>query len=894
MLKKIAVTVLILAIITSLVVGYFYIKNHRMPTYDAIQAVPIDAAIIIKSQNTISKLNQLKKSNEIWSELKQLPAFGKFDSDINFLADFTNQYPVLLETLNNREILLSIHRINQHNAGVLYLIPLTGFREKKVLLNVLKERIGFTQQLQQRNFGSNIIFHIQTGESLTDNIYFSFTKGMLLVSSASILLENAIRQAGNSESLKNDHGFLKVAKTEGKNVDANVYINFNHLPELLALGLNEENKEKIIDFNYFGDWAELDLSFKVDAILLNGFTFSNALLNNYLNIFLQQQAVEHKMNSILPSNTSLFLSFGISNTEKYIDSYKKYIEKLSKKNPNTLLIEQFKKTYAIDLEKDFLSLIDQEVGFCITEINDSNYLQNSYTIMQVKGKSIAANALESILARIAETEKKKKSDYIKEKRIDKETAYLIYKFPAQNLFANFFGNMFSGLNHDYCTFVDNYLVFSNSEEALLKFIYANILKKTLEFDMKFSQFTEFLSSRSNFYFYCNTLKSPQFIKGLLNDNLQKGYTKNIESFKKFQAFAVQFSRSNEMIYNNLFLKYIPDTKAEAITVWESRLDTIIDFKPCLVTNHYSKENEIFVQDINNKIYLINKVGRVLWRIQLNEKINSDIYQVDFYKNGKLQLLFSTENQIHLIDRNGNYVERYPIKLRSSATAGLSVFDYEKNRDYRILIPCKNRNIYAYDILGDLINGWSFQQSDKLIKTPIEHYKINTNDYLVFADSYRVYILNRKGEERIKIKNQFIKSTNNRFNLEIESPNPRLVTTDTSGTIKMIYFDGKVEETIIRRFSSKHYFDFQDIDADGVKDFIFVDDNMLEVYKQNGTKIFDYTFNEPITLILQPISIFLMMIEKLVLFRKHRTRYFCLITTEHFITAFLLKEIHVLQ
>ncbi|MGE0088464.1 MAG: FG-GAP repeat domain-containing protein [Bacteroidales bacterium] len=446
---------------------------------------------------------------------------------------------------------------------------------------------------------------------------------------------------------------------------------------------------------------------------------------------------------------------------------------------------------------------------------------------------------------IAESENKKLKNYIKETRIDKETQYKIYKFPAKNVFENFFGFLFSETNFNYCTFVDNYLIFSSSEDALLKFIHANILKKTLEYDVKFSQFTEFLSSKSNFYFYCNMLRSTELIASVLNDTLKNGFKTHKESFKKFQALALQFSRTNNMIYNNLFLKYIPDTRAEAITIWESRLDTVIDFKPTLVTNHYSKENEIFVQDLNHKIYLINKVGRILWQIQLNEKINSEIYQVDYYKNGKLQLLFSTQSQIHLIDRNGNYVERYPIKLRSASTAGISVFDYEKNRDYRLFVPCRNKNIYAYDIQGNLVNGWTFQQSDKIVSTPVQHFAVNTNDYIMFADSYRIYILNRKGEERLRIKNQFIKSDNNQFILETESQKPHVVTTDTSGTIKKIYFDGKVEELTIRKFTPNHYFDYQDLDGDGSKDFIFVDENKLEVYKQNGSLYFEHSFNETI-------------------------------------------------
>jgi hypothetical protein len=314
---------------------------------------------------------------------------------------------------------------------------------------------------------------------------------------------------------------------------------------------------------------------------------------------------------------------------------------------------------------------------------------------------------------------------------------------------------------------------------------------------------------------------------------------------KFQALAVQFQQNNKMIYNNLYLQYIPEIKEEAITVWESHLDTTTTFKPVLVTNHYTKENEIFVQDLNNKVYLINKVGRILWKLQLNEKINSEIYQIDFYKNGKLQFLFSTENKIHLIDRKGNYVERYPVKLRSPSTTGLAMFDYGKTRDYRMFIPCKNKNVYLYNIEGSLINGWNFKQTDTWVTNPIQHFRVNTNDYIIFSDLHRTYILNRRGEERINIKNQFSKSKNNSFFLDKTNNETSFITTDTSGLVKYINLDGTVKSKQVGSYSANHYFDYQDINADGFNDFILLDRKKLEVLKSDGSIIYNYKFDEKI-------------------------------------------------
>ena len=76
-------------------------------------------------------------------------------------------------------------------------------------------------------------------------------------------------------------------------------------------------------------------------------------------------------------------------------------------------------------------------------------------------------------------------------------------------------------------------------------------------------------------------------------------------------------------------------------MWESKLDTLADFKPVFVVNHQTRQNEVFVQDLKNNIYLINQVGRILWKVQLPEPINSEVFQVDYFRNGKLQLLFST-------------------------------------------------------------------------------------------------------------------------------------------------------------------------------------------------------------------------------------------------------------
>jgi len=64
--------------------------------------------------------------------------------------------------------------------------------------------------------------------------------------------------------------------------------------------------------------------------------------------------------------------------------------------------------------------------------------------------------------------------------------------------------------------------------------------------------------------------------------------------------------------------------------------------------------------------------------------------------------FFGQKYIHLLDRNGNYVERYPVKLRYLQQNSMAVFDYDNNLNYRLFIAGEDKRIYSYDKPGMLL------------------------------------------------------------------------------------------------------------------------------------------------------------------------------------------------
>lgn len=162
------------------------------------------------------------------------------------------------------------------------------------------------------------------------------------------------------------------------------------------------------------------------------------------------------------------------------------------------------------------------------------------------------------------------------------------------------------------------------------------------------------------------------------------------------------------------------------------------------------------QDKLNQVYLINSTGNLIWKKKISEAVRSEIYTVDIFKNGKFQLLFNTDNYLHLIDRNGNYVQGFPVKLPAKATSNLTLLDYDNNKDYRLFLACADRHIYNFNLYGIKTEGFVPVKTDAEVKLPISYVKVGSSDYLITADvAGKIYVFSRKGMGRIDFKNKTI-------------------------------------------------------------------------------------------------------------------------------------------
>lgn len=798
--------------------------------------------MIVQFESLEKLISTLENNTGAWKELCKFEKIDNLTKNLHLIDSLIRTYDTDGNISLDRSLTIASHLQGKSEIEYLYILPVNNYLEEKKIKNTIINWIGPDRSVAERSYNNNTIYTIPSEK--VKGIHYCFSKGLFIISRSMLLLENSIRQLTTDNSICKTNGFEQIRRTIGKNVDANIFLNLKTFPKQVSFSLDKKYSSFVRNYTNLANWTELDLSFRNHIILMNGFTYSDPQQGNLMNLFLQQEPVKMEMESILPSSTSVLAVIGMDDPLLHKGKYRKFLDQMGELSNYQKDINDCKKICGTDMEEIIYSIIHQEIGLAFTNQHENK----SFTIIRTKSASIAKEKMLQMVEGFARKQQRTLSYYKKIYQLDKETGFEIYKLPEERIPEKLFGSLFTDASSAYFTFIENYMIMGPDINSLSEFLQESVLGKTLVTNKNYHNNKEFLSNKANFFFYATPPSANTFLSGFLNQELQKEIQDHKQSVNKFQAVGLQLNSNRDLIYNNLFIEYDPVLEMAPQTLWESRLDTCFKHKPFLVENHYTKENEILIQDIKNQIYLINPAGRILWKKSLKSEIIGKIHQVDIFKNGKLQYLFATKDQLHIVDRNGNYLKNYPVTLNAEAVRGVALIDYDNSRDYRFFIPCSDQKVYAYAKEGNLLTGWDPQKAENQITCEVQHFRVGNKDYLVYADQYRVYILNRKGEERVKLNEQFTKSENNPFYLEYSpgTKNARLVATDKNGSIYYCYFDGKIEKKSFAQLSDAHFFSATDLNADGNNEYLFSDLNVLKVYDASGKLSLEKKFDSDIS------------------------------------------------
>ncbi|WP_291862508.1 DUF3352 domain-containing protein [Marinilabilia sp.] len=760
------------------IIAVVFWNLYRHQTYSAgntIDAVPADAALIAKINDTDAFVESLVKEIDYREELLAFESISELYDLFHYTdtAGFFSNNPG--KGLLDSPVYLSFTKIGKETIAWVFHFSVIHKSHQSQLKTWIEQHLA-----GKRNYTGFPIYEINPLKGGDLKLFATFQNGILSVSHSSLLIEASIRQQQSGISLANDKDFSAIQKTTSNRADGSLFINFDNIQDFTEPFLAPGQEDIASFIQKAARWSALDIHIKEDGLMVNGF-LSPRTDQDFISLFSGVEPRRSTLNQILPSDIKLFTGYNFSDKQQFIGNFEKYINQSENASKIASLEKDFENKTGKPFVESFFEIMDGEMAFACSNFNASNPNEGRYLVFRTKGQAATMPVLKKIqdYYRVSQ-------EPVKNYRVDESTWFPIYRGFDGELNTLIWSNLFPDLPMKYFSFFRNYLIFADSEKTLESFLYNNVLHRTLESHPYYSSFAENFSYEENFFLFAEIPHIFSFIGKTLNPEKFHPTREQQKVLFNFYAAGIQLSNSSGLNYTTMYAKHAPHRDKEPRTIWQSRIDSMVSIKPALVDNHYTQEKEIMVQDAGNNLYLINNMGRVLWKKPLDGPIMSEIYQIDFYRNNKLQYLFNTPTKLYLLDRNGNHVAKYPFSLPEKASSGLSVFDYDSNRDYRIFLPLNDRKVYLFDKTGARVPGWNIPQTEGIVSQPVQFFRSSGSDYIIFSDKYRNYIMDRRGNNRVTPQKSFVRNSKSPFFIEHpNSENAALVTTTTTGELAKI-------------------------------------------------------------------------------------------------------------
>lgn len=532
-------------------------------------------------------------------------------------------------------------------------------------------------------------------------------------------------------NLKSDNEELsKIFGTTGNDKTLSVILKAKTKSPITSLFIEDS-----LSFESLTEYLAADVEMGQNDIYINGITKATDSTKSLINVFKNTVPQENQIQHITPGNADGFSSITFNDFKTFETN-----------------LNQFTKKDSTTHSKLFNNIF--EIG----------------VIYEGQNRAVVLNSNDVIATQDALLAEQIKLDTYRE--VD------IFSFSKPTVFAEVFSPFISYSDANMYCALDYFFVFSNNMETLQNIIANHQNETTLGQREYFSAITEKLSSAASFL----QVGDASALKSVVSKNIEAvgDFNLNSDNISAIQfIYDKHFAHVNGIISKNK-ARAAQHSVSEELNI---KLDNAILNQPQFVKNHISGQKEIVVQDVNNNLYLISNTGKILWKKQLHGAILGNIEQIDIYKNGRLQLIFATPNRVYVLDRNGKEVSPFPLKFNDKITKPLSVFDYDKRKNYRLLVT-QGKNVLMYNVKGNIVKGFTFKSANGTIISQPQHFRIGSKDYIALKTKDRLYILDRTGKTRVVPKSQANYSNqplflyNNKFTTTTE--NGKLFSVDTKG------------------------------------------------------------------------------------------------------------------
>jgi len=706
--SSVAAIILITLIFLVLVPGRGSSNKSSVISSETALAIPTDASafFLFKDIETVS--NSINSVNDLFGRI----IFG--NSPLNQLIDklYSISGAETLKDVRDYGCALSYHYSSKDEVSPLFVLKLKD-GELTYILGSLKDGNSRTRQYN----GISVY--------KWNNVEYASSGGFLLASPSPLILESSLRQILSGSSILDNTDLADLlVKTELR--ETMLFINHAQCGKLFSAYSNRRYLKYSDFISRVTSWSALEIYSQGNKIILRGGVFNSKGPANYSEVFRGSRGGKSDIASVIPHNSYSLLTLSIEDIPSYLKKFNEFGGFYKRTDPEI----------ALKAAKWFASLDAKEVGAAL--IPYGSVFRN--TIIIRTGKPFFG--------------------FVK-RWLSQDKEMLSLPFNESGYMKLLFGEMFQEEENSYILRKGEYIIIG--QEEVLTEVFAKKGEK-FSFDEYISQTKAYnLLDRSSgaMTLIVNGSEQPDsLVRFFKKDVNLKGITKSLNLM--VGAIQLKPDKQGNPAYEIFFygdsLKELPQpgkTTMESPAGWER--DTIVKIPagPFEVINFSTGEKEFLEQLPNFWLRLSDKEMRGIWAVPFQVPLRGYVQQVDYYRNGKLQMLFAGGNRVFMLDRGGRFVSPYPISTDSLILLGPKVYNIKKDGDFAIMLLHTDNTLRLYDKNCKPYPTWSDINLPETIREFPELKDFGGNRYWILRTSLRtmIYSVNGIPVTDIKEKNR---------------------------------------------------------------------------------------------------------------------------------------------
>ncbi len=538
-MKKFFKWIFILILLVVVAGGGYYVYDNFIAKHNTrtnFGVVPADAIFIIETSNLTDGWKAISESN-IWKNLMNNAYFKDLNEYVGLLNEFLKDNAAADLLLRDRSMLISAHMISAVDYDFLFVVDLQSV---KTLSSTFDKILGFVDgyEIKKRKFHEQEIIEFINKKDPNNIIYFSVLDNLLLVTFTGDLMERTIDQREVKFWEKNEQ-YQSISDELSSKKLFKFYFNYKKLPAFVNVYSHEmddytNSMAKALSYSAF------DVNLEDNRLSFSGFSALDSM-PSYFTALCDVKPGRILAHEIISDQAAIYLSIGFKSYNAFFQSLTEQYASGNAENMEDYAgnVKMVEKLLGIDVQKDFFDWIGEEIALVKLRPDSSSRMEDVVVSIHANNITDAKAGLDRITKQI-----RRRSPLKFE--VNNYKNFEIHVLERKGIFKLFFGKLFQKLEKPYFTFIEDFVVFSNSEVALKQIIDDYLTGHTLSHQKEFMEFKERFEEKANVTLFVQMPKMYPTLYTFSTDKTKKSVQENKDIILSFNRFGFQLVSSDDM------------------------------------------------------------------------------------------------------------------------------------------------------------------------------------------------------------------------------------------------------------------------------------------------------------------------------------------------------------